>query len=129
MKPMLFAALTAVTLGVGSPGFSQTLLDSYVAVIGEADLYNSQGKRLTEPWQILRQDRANVHRFGIWQEGDYNDSFFANKDNRALMERIVMDGYIDPIAARGIVRGNVTVVVKIFESSSGVPSVDVRVYR
>ena len=95
---------------------AQQILDSYVAFIGQEDLYNSAGERLTRPWQILRQDRANYHRFGIRQPGDEGDSFFGSIDNRALMERMIMNGSIQPSASRSVVSGGSMVVVTIYRS-------------
>lgn len=107
---------------------AQDLVGSYVAYIGSDDLYNSRGSRLTEPWQILRQDRANFHRFGISQRGDEWDAFFGDIDNRAIMERMVMRGSIDPRAARDIVQGGATVVVNIYGYGSRGEYVRVTVY-
>lgn len=106
------ACLAVLALPI--PAAAQDLVGSYVAYIGTADLYNSKGARLTEPWQVLRQDRANVHRFGVSQAGDEWDPFFGSIDNRAIMERMVMNGTIDPGAARTLVNGGATVFVRIF---------------
>src|SRR3954471_13741890 len=40
------------------------LLEEYVTYIGDFDLRNSSSVRLTQPWAIIRQDRANFHRYG-----------------------------------------------------------------
>jgi len=77
---------------------------------------------------VLRQDRANYHRFGIWQEGDEWDPFFEDADNRAAMERMIMEGYISPAAARAIVQGNVMVYVTIHGSGGRGDWVEVEVY-
>src|SRR5262245_36031063 len=73
------------------------LLDQYIAYIGDFDLMNSNGKRLTQPWAIIRQDRANYHRFhqrdGALDEGD---SFFGSTANRETMERLLRNGSISP---------------------------------
>lgn len=113
-------AMGAVLVGLLSPlpAVSQALLDSYVAVIGYDDLFNSKGVRLNQPWQILRQDRANYHRFGIRQQGDQGDSFFSRINNRAVMERMVMKGHINSRAARDIVSGNAVVLVRIYGSGN-----------
>jgi len=100
------------------PAVAQDIVGSYVAYIGRDDVYNSSGTRLNQPWQILRQDRANFHRFGISQRGDEWDSFFGSIDNRAIMERMVMNGSIDRAAAQGIVRGGATVFVRIYGRGS-----------
>lgn len=92
----------------------ESLLDSYVAYIGEDDLYNSDGQRLTRPWQIIRQDRANFHRFGVRQRGDQGDSFFDSSENRAVLEDMLRRGQISRAAAREIVNGGITVYVDIY---------------
>ena len=90
MPRFLVSILLCVVMA--TPTIAQDLVGSYVAYIGRDDLYSSKGVRLTEPWQILRQDRANYHRFGIRQRGDESDSFFNNMENRGIMERMIMNG-------------------------------------
>jgi hypothetical protein len=90
------------------------LLESYDAYIGEDDLYNSNGERLSAPWQVIRQDRANVHKFGISQRGDESDSFFASKRNRDIAERLIRDGSIDRRSARRLMGGDVMIHVDIY---------------
>ncbi|GAB4300288.1 MAG: hypothetical protein Kow0058_15680 [Roseovarius sp.] len=107
------AVLAALAAWV-APAAGQELIGSYRAFIGTQDLYNSKGARLTEPWQVLRQDRANVHRFGISQPGDEWDPFFGSIDNRAAMERMIMNGRIDPAARRALLQGGATVYVRIY---------------
>lgn len=108
------APATPARVSGGTSNSGAHLMGSYTAYIGQEDLYASDGVRLTQPWQILRQDRANVHRFGIRQAGDSGDSFFAGASNRATMERMVMQGSISPAAARAIVAGGATVQVSIY---------------
>jgi hypothetical protein len=50
-------------------------IGKYHACIGQQDPYRSKGGRLTQAWQVIRQDRANDHRSGIRQPGDENDGF------------------------------------------------------
>lgn len=120
----------AVALMVcAGPLAAQELIGSYVAFIGTDDLYNSRGARLTEPWQVLRQDRANFHRFGISQAGDEWDPFFASIENRAAMERMIMNGHIDPVARRDILRGGAMVHVGIYGSGNAGHYVNVTVAR
>ncbi|MBZ0128060.1 MAG: hypothetical protein K8F59_02995 [Rhodobacteraceae bacterium] len=113
-----FLAAATVSLMLSLPVFADELVGSYTAYIGQADIYNSKGQRLSEPWQVLRQDRANYHRFGISQPGDEWDPFFGDINNRAIMERMVMNGTIDPVAARNLVNGGATVFVRIYGSGS-----------
>jgi hypothetical protein len=109
------AAILAGTLGLGAvPALAEELIGSYVAYIGTQDLYNSKGGRLTAPWQVIRQDRANFHRFGVSQPGDEWDPFFGDYDNRAAMEQMIMQGYISPQASRDIMAGGATIFVEIW---------------
>jgi len=126
-KSMAIAA--ALLAAIPTASLAQELIGSYVAYIGREDLYNSKGARLSEPWQIIRQDRANFHRFGIQHAGDEWDSFFGDLNNRAAMERMIMNGYINPVAARDIVAGGATVVVEIWGYGNTGNSVRVDVYR
>ena len=90
------------------------LLEAYTAYIGPQDLVNSSGQRLTQPWQIIRQDRANYHRFKLRDEWDENDSYFASADNRAAMEDMIRRGSITREAASDIVDGGALVHVEIY---------------
>lgn len=120
-------AALALLLASSAPVFADELLDSYSATIGEDDLYNSSGERLRQPWQVLRQDRANVHEFGLAQRGDESDSFFSRKANRALFEQLVRRGTIERSAARAILRGNARVYVEIYGRGNRISYVDVTV--
>lgn len=112
---------------VTNDGGEATPIASYVAYIGEADLYASDGLRLAQPWQVLRQDRANFYRYGVRDKGDEGDPFFDTAENRATMERMVMSGSIDPAAARRIVQGGVYVEVTIYGAGNRGDYLDVRV--
>ena len=112
------------TLGWGS---SPQLLGEYTAYIGPRDLRASDGIRLTAAWQIIRQDRANYHRFGRRDRGDQGDTFFGSVENRAIMERIVRDGTMSPSAARAIVAGDVWINVRIYGRGSQGQRVEVTV--
>ena len=120
MRTGIFAAACAVVLAT-SAGAAQAdeLLERYNAYIGQDDLYNSNNERLTQPWQVVRQDRANVHRFGIRQPGDDIDSFFASARNRDLAERMIRDGTIESAAARLLLRGDARVTVEVWRGPDG----------
>lgn len=93
---------------------TSSLVGSYDAYIARDDLYNSAGMRLTDSAAILRQERANFHRFGVQQPGDTTDPFFGGADNRATMERMVAGGSITPVARRLIQAGGATIHVDIY---------------
>lgn len=126
---MRFLHACLCSLILAGPAMADSLIGQYTAYIGRDDLYNSSGARLSEPWQVLRQDRANYHRFGVSQPGDEWDPFFADIDNRAAMERMVMNGYINPSAARNLVNGGAMVVVRIYGDGGRGNRVEVDVYN
>ena len=129
MKYLFATLLFSMALFGGHGAKAQQLLESYIAIIGPDDLYNSRGVRLTKPWQILRQDRANFHRFKIRDRGDEWDSFFASKNNRAIMERMVMRGFIDRRAAAILVNGRSdAVLVRIYGRGGRGEYIEVTVY-
>ncbi|MEC3862699.1 hypothetical protein VK792_15515 [Mesobacterium sp. TK19101] len=105
------------------------IIGSYHAYIGEDDLYNSKGARLSAPWQVLRQDRANFHKFGIFQPGDEWDPFFDDIGDRGRMEQWIMNGWIDPAAADILMRGGASVLVEIYGRGSTGTSIRVTVAR
>ncbi|CUH89566.1 hypothetical protein PH5382_03513 [Phaeobacter sp. CECT 5382] len=113
----VLAAVAALALSTPC-AMADELLASYVAFIGRDDLYNSKGARLTEPWQILRQDRANFHRFGISQPGDEWDPIFKDVNNRATMESMIQYGSIEASAGRNIVKGGVMVQVDVYDGGA-----------
>ncbi|MBY3418546.1 hypothetical protein HFN87_35610 [Rhizobium laguerreae] len=103
------------------------LVESYRAYIGEADVFNSNGARLTQPWQIIRQDRANFHQYGVRDRDDETDSFFADTVNRQALEQMLRNGTMTRDAANMIVRGNVWIDVDIYGSQGAGRWIDVSV--
>ncbi len=61
----------------------------YIAVMGDRDLRNSSGTRLTDYRAILQQDRANLHNSGIADRFDDFvedfDDYFTTLDRRKLL--------------------------------------------
>ena len=102
------AALLAGGLVVLAPGraAAQQLLDSYSAWLSPRDHFNSRGQRLTSAAAIIRQDRANLHRFGRADPQDQWDGFVHDEGNRAVLERWIAAGELSPNDARAIVGGN-----------------------
>ncbi|MFC3072950.1 hypothetical protein [Shinella pollutisoli] len=120
MRRGILAAALAAGLGLaGGAARADDLIETYNAYIGQDDLYNSGNQRLREPWQVIRQDRANVHRFGIRQPGDDVDGFFGSARNRELAERMIRRGRIERSAARRLLQGDVRVYVEIWRGPGG----------
>ncbi|MCV3764332.1 hypothetical protein [Rhizobium sp. TRM95796] len=122
MKKLLILSSVAITtiMSMSVAGRADDVLDEYNAYIGEDDLYNSNGERLREPWQIIRQDRANFHKYRVRQSGDESDSYFSSVDNRAAAERMVRSGTITREARRLLLNGDVMINVKVMEGDDGV---------
>lgn len=115
---LFLAVVTVIAFSAGAAS-ADRLVEEYNAYIGEEDLYNSYGERLTAPWQVIRQDRANYHRYGISQPGDEGDSFFASAKNREKAERMIQYGTIERRAARDVLRGGALINVQIFRGPDG----------
>ncbi|AYG60515.1 hypothetical protein QD460_10515 [Rhizobium jaguaris] len=90
---------------------SARLIESYRAYIGSDDLYNSKGERLTAPWQIIRQNRANYH---AYRRRDRGDSFFSAASDRQKLEAMLANGNIANDGGNLIVRGNVWIEADIY---------------
>ncbi|MGY5778839.1 hypothetical protein [Rhizobium sp. LEGMi135b] len=121
MKKLILSLLLAVSMVDAAAAqstitrdSSARLIESYRAYIGNDDLYNSKGERLTAPWQIIRQDRANYHVYRRRDRGDQGDSFFSQASNRQNLEAMLANGNIANDAGNIIVRGNVWIKVDIY---------------
>jgi len=87
---------------------------SYVAKIGKADHYNSDGLRIDKAEYIIQQDRANYHKFKKRDPQDESDPFFKTKENRAKMYRMIQrGGGLDRRVRRAILNGNPLIKVKV----------------
>ena len=106
---------------------ADTLRETYVAKLSTRDHYNSKGKKLTNAAAIIRQDRANYHKFGKRDAGDQGDKFFNKASNRAILEAYLKRGKSTPGTLKSIVNGTPTIVVKIYRSDNGNDYVNVTV--
>ncbi|ADV46210.1 hypothetical protein [Nitratifractor salsuginis] len=86
----------------------------YYARLSGWDHYNSRGVRLDSVAAILRQDRANFHKYYRRDPEDTGDSYFANKYNRSILERIVRRSYIPPQVRNAILYGTPYVKVTLY---------------
>jgi hypothetical protein len=106
---------TALALSAGPLAAQEYRVGYYRAWIGPEDLFNSNGQRLNSAADILRQDRANVHRFGIVHQGDEGDPWFFQPGAREAMAGMLRaGGGIAPSTERLIRQGNVPVFVSIY---------------
>lgn len=79
-RVLVVAALVAASLA--TPALAQNVTESYCAFLSATDHMNSKGAPLTAAAQVIRQDRANFHRFNIRDEADDWDSLFADANKR-----------------------------------------------
>lgn len=104
---------------VGLDQSDDEIIDQYTAYIGKRDLFNSQGDRLSNPWQIIRQDRANYHLYHLRDSGDRGDEFFGDKQNRDALEAMLARGTISRTASDAIIGGDVWVEVEVRAGDGG----------
>lgn len=73
----------------------------YKTVIGNNDLQNSAGQNLQTLGGVLRQDRANYHKFSRRDHGDEFDPLLSDEKERAVLESAANAAYpdfdIDPL--------------------------------
>jgi hypothetical protein len=108
-----------LTFASGAPVAACDLRESYIARLGPADHFNSNGERLTSAAAIIRQDRANYYLFGKRDPEDQGDAFFASKENRAILERMLENGQSSHAALVEIVNGTPLIEVSICRSNRG----------
>ena len=120
-------ALAVVVLcAVGGSATAQQVIGGYRAHIGPADLVNSNGARLTQAWQVIRQDRANVHRFGLSQPGDERDPWFGTGEMRNALESWLRQGALEPATAAAVMAGGIGIYVEVFGQGGRASGVRVR---
>ena len=93
-----------------SPGIKEV----YYAKLGTQDHYNSRGIRLNSVAAILRQDRANYHKYFRRDPEDTADTYFANEYNRSIFEQIINRSYISPQVRNAILYGEPYIRVTIY---------------
>ncbi len=117
---LLSPVATSVSLAAGSG-----LTTYYCAFLSEQDHFNSKGQRLTKAAQIIRQDRANFHRFNLRDEHDETDDLFMSATNRATMEKRVNRGGLTKAQADYIVNNEVYVCIYADETAAGDARIEV----
>ncbi|ORE98026.1 hypothetical protein [Aurantimonas sp. 22II-16-19i] len=116
MRLILGAALLAAGLSLASPAAAQGVVDEYCAQISAHDKVASDGFELTDAASILRQDRANYHKFQDADRADQGDRTFGSSGARARIPALLDNGQTEQSTLRQIVRGNPSVCVEIYPS-------------
>ena len=97
----------------------EVIVTSYKAHLSAQDHFSSNGSRLSNAAAVIRQDRANFHKFGLRDAQDQSDDFFANASNREALEQMIKRGNISPILSQEIINGRPIVIVKVIRTSTG----------
>jgi hypothetical protein len=97
----------------------EVIVSSYKAYLSDQDHFSSTGSRLGNAAAIIRQDRANFHKFGQRDAQDEGDDFFSSPSNRAALEQMLNNGSMDPIVDNEIINGNPLVLVRVIRTSIG----------
>lgn len=108
---------TVCSLGV-LPASADTFLGSYVARISQDDHFASDGYPLDNAAQMVRQDRANWHRFGSGDPDDEGDRWFRSNQQRARLQSMLEKrGAMSPGTRRAIINGEPLVQVDVYRNS------------
>ena len=116
---MRYAAIFFGLLVASSSALADQLIESYTARLSANDHFNSSGTRLTSPAVIVRQDRANFHKFGARDLEDEPDGYFQSAGNRELLQRLLDAGRTSPSAYRRIVDGQPLIRVTTLDFTLG----------
>lgn len=95
------AGILLLAAGQSGAGAEEAL--RYRARISAQDQQNSRGTILTEPEQIIRQDRANFHRGLHRDPDDEGDPVFGNPGNREKLEALAKQASLPADLAKAIV--------------------------
>jgi len=125
MNRWIIGVIATMLVGLSRPAVAEEFVESYVAVLSAADHLNSSGERLKNVAAIIRQDRANFHKFNQRDEGDQSDEFFASAKNREVLERLLKGGTTTPDVREAIVNGTPTILVSLYKDESDGKYIDV----
>ena len=115
-----FATTAAIALLSAAvvPAAADQLLGAYVARISGNDKQASDGYPLDTAAQMVRQDRANWHKFGSGDPEDEDDAWFGSTAARARLERMLgKPGAMSQATRRAIARGQPVIEVQVFRNS------------
>ena len=113
----LLAAVAALGMAA-SPAMADTFLGSYTARISQDDKFASDNFPLSTAAQMVRQDRANWHRFGRGDAEDEDDPWFTSANARTRLESLLgRRGAMSEATRRAILRGTPVIAVQVYRDS------------
>ena len=112
-----------------TPSFAEDfVVASYTAYISGNDLTNSSGTRLGDAASVIRQDRANFHRFGLADKSDESNPLFNDSFARSAIPDLIRSaGGMDSAVAAQIMRGNVQVHITILSDGDDFTGIEVSI--
>jgi hypothetical protein len=110
---LLAAGIAAMLAGTAN---ADEFLGSYVARISDNDHRASDGYPLDTAAQMVRQDRANWHKFGSGDAEDESDRWFGSTAARARLEKMLIRSSAMSASTRQAI-------------ANGEPIIEVEVYR
>jgi hypothetical protein len=117
-RTITLAGLLLASLLGASTAHADDMLGSYVARISDRDHQASDGYALDSAAQMVRQDRANWHKFHRRDRDDEGDSWFTTNDERASLQRMLeRPGAMSASTRRAIVNGEPLIQVDVYENS------------
>lgn len=111
----LIAALSLALAADAQASGQHGVIGHYTARLSARDHFSSSGNRILTVAGIIRQDRANVHRFGLVDDEDQSDAFFDSAEHRAILERLIARGRIAPGVSSAILNGEPLIHVDIYD--------------
>lgn len=112
---LLAAGIAAIPAGAAS---ADEFLGSYVARISENDRQASDGYPLDTAAQMIRQDRANWHKFGSGDAEDGNDPWFGSTAARVRFEKMLnKSSAMSGTTRKAIANGEPIVEVEVYRQS------------
>lgn len=116
--PAVAAVLCASLLSGAGPASADQLLGAYVARLSWKDHQASDGYVLDTAAQVVRQDRANVHRHIHTDEEDDIDVWFNSNAKRARFEQLLnKPGAMNSAMRRAILNGEPLIEVTVYRNS------------
>ncbi len=122
---VLLSAAAMALAGVSSPALADELLGSYVARISWKDHEASDGYRLDTAAQVVRQDRANVHKHIQTDEEDDIDVWFTTNAKRGRFEQMLnKKAAMNEATRSAILHGEPLIEVTVYRNSVRVVILD-----
>lgn len=102
------------------------VITGYSARLSRKDHFASDGVALESPAAVIRQDRANYHKFKRRDDEDDSDDYFDSAQHREGLERALERGHTTRAAYRSIMNGTPLIAVTVYRSRGGI-YVDVKI--